>query len=86
MIFEIISFIPFSYITSILYYIFCEINNDKNNNLKKMFGWAQTNYLLFFILSLMIFLLSLRYCIKVIKFFCWITTLIISAYLMYLIW
>jgi len=73
-------------IISFLQTIFYLINEDQYNDLKRMFGWAQTNFLLFFIVFLVGFLLLLGPCFKLAKFFCWITCLIISTYLMYLVW
>ena len=75
-----------SEIFTLLQTIFYLINEDQYNNLKRMFGWAQTNFLLFSIIIVMAFLLLLGPCYKLTKFFCWITALTISSYLMYLVW
>ena len=71
-------------ISSLLYNIFYIINDDKYNNLKRLFGWTNTNFLLFFIIFLMIFLTLIPYCFKVIKFTCLIITIIIYLFGMYL--
>ena len=74
-----------SYLTTFLYSLFYFINDDEQNNLKKMFGWKNSNFVLFFI-AFIILLLSLEYCIKAVKFLLLITTMIMSMYLMYVVW
>jgi hypothetical protein len=68
-----------------LYNLFYLINDEKYNDLKRMFGWTNINFVLFFII-LMIFLLLLEPIFKITKFFCWIISLIICYYLIYLVW
>jgi len=68
--------------TSFLQYLFYLINDDQYNDLKRMFGWKNVNYILFFI-TFMVFLLSIGCIFRIVKFCCWITTLLVLCYLMY---
>lgn len=75
----------FSEIFSFLQYIFYLINEDQYNDLKRIIGWTNTNFFLIFILGFMAFLLLLGPCFKLMKFFCWITSIIILLCFMFLL-
>jgi len=71
-------------LSTILEKIFYIINDEEYNNIKKMFGWTKTNGVLFIIFFILL-LLSIERCIKVVKFFCWLSALIICLLCMYLL-
>lgn len=69
----------FAFLCNIFYLI-----NDNQDTINKIIGWVNTNFFLFMIFF-MCFLLSLEYCIKVVKFFCWIFLIIFFAALFFLL-
>ena len=75
----------FSEIISFLQYIFYLINEDEYNDLKRIIGWAKTNLFLIFILAFISFLLLLQPVFNIMKYFCWITTIMILLCCMFLL-